>query len=453
MQVTETLSDGLKREFKVVISASDIRAKVDDRLTELGRTIRMPGFRPGKVPMPVLKKRYGPAVLGEILERAVSDASNQAMMERGLRPALQPKVDITSFAEDADLEYTLAVELLPEVKPMNFAELALERLKVAADETEVGKALERMAGDYRETKKVEGRPAQKGDILVIDFVGSVDGKEFPGGSSKDHRLELGSNAFVAGFENQLIGRAVGETVDVKITFPKEYVNDQLAGKDGTFVVTIKEILEPEPIKIDETLSKKMGFDDLETLKKAVRDQMEREYSRLARQRLKRSLLDRLAAVHNFPVPAGMVDIEFETIWKNLETQRKQGDDTTLAGKGEDDLKAEFRAIAERRVRLGLLLSEVGRLNNIQVTQEEVNRAMIEEARRFPGQERQVIEYFRKNPDATGQLRAPLFEDKVIDFILEMAKVADRPVSVEELMREPDDDIAPAGQEKIKQPRT
>ena len=451
MQVTETLSDGLKREFKVVISASDITAKVDDRLSELGRTIRMPGFRPGKVPMPVLKKRYGPAVLGEILERAVSDASNQAMMERGLRPALQPKVDITSFAEGADLEYTLAVELLPDVKPMNFAELELERLKVAADESEVAKALERMAGDYRETKNVEGRPAQKGDILVIDFVGSVEGKEFPGGSSKDHRLELGSNAFVAGFEDQLIGRTVGETVDVKITFPKEYVNDQLAGKDGTFVVTIKEILEPEPIKIDEGLSKKMGFDDLDTLKKAVRDQMEREYSRLARQRLKRALLDRLAATHDFAVPAGMVDIEFETIWKNLETQRKQGDDPTLAGKSEDDLKAEFRAIAERRVRLGLLLSEVGRLNNIQVTQEEVNRAMIEEARRFPGQERKVIEYFRKNPDATGQLRAPLFEDKVIDFILEMAKVADRPVSVEELMREPDDDDTPAGQEKSKQP--
>lgn len=451
MQVTETLSDGLKREFKVVISASDITAKVDDRLSELGRTIRMPGFRPGKVPMPVLKKRYGPAVLGEILERAVSDASNQAMMERGLRPALQPKVDITSFAEGADLEYTLAVELLPDVKPMNFAELELERLKVAADESEVAKALERMAGDYRETKNVEGRPAQKGDILVIDFVGSVEGKEFPGGSSKDHRLELGSNAFVAGFEDQLIGRTVGETVDVKITFPKEYVNDQLAGKDGTFVVTIKEILEPEPIKIDEGLSKKMGFDDLDTLKKAVRDQMEREYSRLARQRLKRALLDRLAATHDFPVPAGMVEIEFETIWKNLETQRKQGDDPTLAGKSEDDLKGEFRAIAERRVRLGLLLSEVGRLNNIQVTQEEVNRAMIEEARRFPGQERKVIEYFRKNPDATGQLRAPLFEDKVIDFILEMAKVADRPVSVEELMREPDDDDTPAGQEKSKQP--
>ncbi len=453
MQVIETLSDGLKREFKVVISASDIKAKVDDRLSELGRTIRMPGFRPGKVPMPVLKKRYGSAVLGEILERAVSDASNQAMTERGLRPALQPKVDITSFAEGADLEYTLAVELLPEVKPMNFAELELERLKVAADEAEIAKALERMAGDYRETKKVEGRPAQKGDVLVIDFVGSVAGKEFPGGSAKDHRLELGSNAFVAGFEDQLIGQAIGETAEVKITFPKEYVNDQLAGKDGTFVVTIKEILEPEPINVDEGLSKKMGFDDLDTLKKAVRDQMEREYSRLARQRLKRALLDRLAETHDFPVPAGMVDIEFETIWKNLEAQRKQGDDPSLAGKSEDDLKREFRAIAERRVRLGLLLSEVGRLNNIQVTQEEVNRAMIEEARRFPGQERQVIEYFRKNPNATGQLRAPLFEDKVIDFILEMAKVADRPVSVEELMRDPEDGRDPAGDDMSKQPQS
>ncbi len=443
MQITETRNDGLKREYKVVVSAQDIKSKVDDRLAELGRTARLPGFRPGKVPMPVLKKRYGPAVLGEVLERAVSDSSSQAMLERGLRPAMQPKVDITAFAEGADLEYTLALELLPDVKPMNFADLQLERLKVAADEAEVTKALERMAVDYRGSKKVEeGRPARNGDILVIDFAGKVDGVEFSGGSAKDHRLELGSNAFIAGFEEQLIGHIVGDKVEANVTFPKEYVNAELAGKPAVFAVEIKEIHEPDAINLDEGLAKKMGFDDLETLRKAARDQMEREYARMARARLKRELLDRLAEKHDFPAPQGMVDLEFAAIWRNVEAERQRGtSDPSIAGKTDDEIKAEFRVIAERRVRLGLLLSEVGRLNNIQVTQDEVNRVMMEEARRFPGQERKVFEYFRKNPEAAAQLRAPLFEDKVVDFIIEMAKVTDRPVAIDELMREPDTALA------------
>lgn len=443
MQITETRNDGLKREYKVVVSAQDIKSKVDDRLAELGRTARLPGFRPGKVPMPVLKKRYGPAVLGEVLERAVSDSSSQAMLERGLRPAMQPKVDITAFAEGADLEYTLALELLPDVKPMNFADLQLERLKVAADEAEVTKALERMAVDYRGSKKVEeDRPARNGDILVIDFAGKVDGVEFSGGSAKDHRLELGSNAFIAGFEEQLIGHIVGDKVEANVTFPKEYVNAELAGKPAVFAVEIKEIHEPDAINLDEGLAKKMGFDDLETLRKAARDQMEREYARMARARLKRELLDRLAEKHDFPAPQGMVDLEFAAIWRNVEAERQRGtSDPSIAGKTDDEIKAEFRVIAERRVRLGLLLSEVGRLNNIQVTQDEVNRVMMEEARRFPGQERKVFEYFRKNPEAAAQLRAPLFEDKVVDFIIEMAKVTDRPVAIDELMREPDTALA------------
>ena len=439
MQITETRNDGLKREYKVVVAAKDIQSKIDDRLAELGRTARLPGFRPGKVPMPVLKKRYGTAVLGEVLERAVSDSSSQAMLERGLRPAMQPKVDVTAFAEGADLEYTLALELMPDVKPMNFAELQLERMKVAADEAEVTKALERMAVDYRGTKKVEeDRPARKGDVLVIDFVGKVDGVAFQGGSSKDHRLELGANAFIAGFEDQLIGHKAGEKVEANVTFPKEYGNPELAGKPAVFAVEIKELHEQNAIDLDEGLAKKMGFDDLETLRKAARDQMEREYGRMARARLKRELLDRLAEKHDFPAPQGMVDLEFDAIWRNVEAERKRGtSDPSIAGKSDDEIKAEFRVIAERRVRLGLLLSEVGRLNNIQVTQDEVNRAMMEESRRFPGQERQVFEYFRNNPNAAAQLRAPLFEDKVVDFIIEMAKVTDRPVAIDELMREPD----------------
>ncbi|MBI3453523.1 MAG: trigger factor [Rhodospirillales bacterium] len=443
MQVTETKTDGLKREFRVVVAASDIQGKMDVRLQEIGRKINLPGFRPGKVPIPVLKKRYGSAVMGEVLEQAVSDSSSQAMAERGLKPAVAPKVDITAFAEGGDLEYTMAVELMPEIKPMDFAKLKLERLVAEVNDDEVNKALERIAAQHRKSEKLtEDRPSAKGDILVIDFAGSIDGKEFPGGAGKDHSLELGSNAFIAGFEDQLIGIKAGGKTEVKVTFPAEYANPELAGKPASFTVEVKEIQQRLPVKLDDELAKSLGLDDLDSLKKAIRDQMGKDYARIARARLKRQLLDRLAENHDFVVPAGMVELEFEAIWKNVEAERKQGvDDPTIAGKSDDDLKAELRGIAERRVRLGLLLSEVGRLNNIQVAQEEVNRALIEEARRYPGQERKVVEHFRNSPEALAQLRAPLFEDKVIDFIVEMAKVADKPVGVDELMKEPEEGAA------------
>jgi trigger factor len=439
MQVIETRTEGLKREFKVVVNASDIQAKVTDRLEEIGRTARLPGFRPGRVPMPILKKRFGSAVMGEVLERAVSDSSSQAMIERGLRPAVTPKVDITSFAEGKDLEYTLAVELLPDVRPMNFADLALERLKADVTDEEADRGLRRIAEGQRRTERIaEDRPAQKSDILLIDFSGTVDGKALSGMAAQDHKLELGSNQFVAGFEDQLIGRGPGTTADVKVTFPQEYMNKELAGKDAAFTVTVKEIHRAVTVTVDDELAKTMGLDDLDTLKKAVRDQLGREFARMSRQRLKRQLLDRLAAAHDFVVPQGMVDLEFDAIWKTVEAERAQGtSDPSLVGKTDDEIKADFRAIAERRVRLGLLLSEVGRLNIIQVTQEEVNRAILEEARRFPGQERKVAEYFRNSPEALAQLRAPLFEDKVVDFILEIAKVSERTVTSEELAREPE----------------
>jgi len=440
MQVTELTSEGLKREFKVVISSNDIQSKVDLRLEELGRTTKLPGFRPGKVPMPVLRKRFGTSVMGEVLERAVSDSSYQAMGERGLRPAIQPKIEITSFAEGKDLEYKMAVELLPEIKPVDFKSIALERLKADLPDAEITKAIERLAAASQQTEKVtEDRKTQKGDVLVIDFVGKVGGKEFAGGAAKGHRLELGSNQFIAGFEDQLIGHKVGTTTDLNVTFPKEYGNDELAGKDAVFTVTIQEIHQKLPVTVDEELAKKMGFDDLAALRKAVSEQMGKEYQRVARSRLKRQLLDKLADGHDFAVPQGMVDIEFDQIWKGIEESRKRGDnDPSIQGKSDDDLKTEFRGIAERRVRLGLLLSEVGRMNNIQVSQDEVNRALIEEARRYPGQEKKVIEYFRSSPEALAQLRAPLFEDKVVDFIAEMASVTEKPVTPEELMKEPED---------------
>jgi len=445
MQVTEISTEGLKREFKVVVAATDIESQMNTRLEELGRTVALPGFRPGKVPMPVLKKRFGQSVLGEVIERAVNDSSSQAMGERGLRPAVQPKIEITSFAEGSNLEYKMAVELLPDIKPMNFADLSLDRLKVEASDTEITEALDRIAAHNRRTEKVtEDRPTEKGDVVVIDFTGRVDGQEFPGGAAKDYQLELGSNEMIPGFEDQLIGKKAGSTVEVKVTFPKEYGATNLAGKDAVFTVPIKEIHKKLPVVVDDAYAKAMGFDDVAGLRKSVGEQMNRDFARRARGRLKRQLLDKLAANHDFGVPQGMVDIEFDQIWKSIEEARKRGDnDPTISGKSEEEIKKEFREIAERRVRLGLLLSEVGRLNNIEVTQEEVNRALIEEARRYPGQERKVVDFYRNHPEALAQLRAPLFEDKVVDFIVEMAKVTEKPISSAELLRASEEDEAPA----------
>ncbi len=446
MQITETTAEGLKREFTVTVASNDIEKKMQDRLTEIGRTIRLPGFRPGKVPMPVLRKRYGASVMGEVLEKAVSDSSAQAMREHNLRPALQPKIEIVSFKEGADLEYKMAVELLPEIKPIDFTEIQLERLRPEVPEDEIDKAVQRIAEPNRKSEPVD-RPAATGDVVVIDFVGKVDGKEFPGGSAQGHSLELGSSRFIPGFEDQLIGAKAGEHRAVKVTFPAEYGSEELAGKEAEFAVDVKEVREKQPLAIDDDMAKEMGFDALEGLRKAVREQLERDYGGLARQRLKRALLDQLAAKHDFPVPPGMVDLEFDTIWKQFQEAREQNKDAVDedVGKSDDELKTEYRAIAERRVRLGLLLSEVGRANAITVNQDEVNRALGEEARRHRGYEKQVVEFYRNNPEALANLRAPIFEDKVVDFITEMATVADKTVSITDLLKPETDESSPASE--------
>ncbi len=454
MQVTQTSADGLKREFKVVISANDIREKVDTRLVELGRSVRVPGFRPGKVPPAVLRNRFGASVVNEVIEQAVSDSANQAMAEKGVRAALQPQIEITSFEEGSDLEYSMAVEILPDVQPADFSKMELERLVVEVGDAEVGQALERLAAQHKRSAPASApRPAEKGDVLVIDFVGKVDGAEFAGGSAQDHHLELGSSAFVAGFEDQLIGAAPDDRVEVKITFPEEYVNDELAGKDAVFEVNVKEIREPVAVPVDDELAKMMGHETLGELKSSVREQIENQYGVVGRARLKRSLLDRLAEAHDFDVPGGMVDFEFDAIWQQLEETRSQtGLEGEDAEKTDDELRDEYRSIAERRVRLGLLLSEIGQSNNITVSQDEITRALLAEAQRHPGQEKQVLEYFQQNPDAMGSVRAPLFEEKVVDFILEMARVKDRAVTAEELVRDAEGEAEqpPEPKEKKKQ---
>jgi trigger factor len=444
MQITETNAEGLKREFTVIVASNDIEQKMQDRLSEIGRTIRLPGFRPGKVPMPVLRKRYGASVMGEVLEKAVSDSSAQAMRQHNLRPALQPKIEIVSFKEGTDLEYKMAIELLPEIKPVDFSELHLERLRPEIPEAEVDKAVQRIAEPNRKITAVD-RPAASGDVVVIDFIGKVDGKEFPGGSAQGHSLELGSGRFIPGFEDQLIGAKAGEHREVRVTFPADYGSEELVGKPAEFAVEVKEVREKQALAIDDDMAKEMGFDALDGLRKAVREQLERDYGGLARQRLKRALLDQLAARHDFPVPPGMVDLEFEAIWKQFQEAREQNKDEVKeeAGKPDDELKSEYRAIAERRVRLGLLLSEVGRANAITVNQDEVNRALGEEARRHRGYERQVVEFYRNNPQALANLRAPIFEDKVVDFITEMATVVDKAVPIEDLLKPEPDEAATA----------
>lgn len=444
MQVTQTAVDGLKHEFKVVLPAKDIEAKIDHRLSELSREVRVPGFRPGKVPLAVLKKRYGDAVLGEVVERAVSDSSAQAIMEKGLRPALQPKVEITSFVKGNDLEYKLAIEVLPQVDPMDFTKLELERPVAEVTDEEVERSLARLAAQTKKTESAPaGHKAQKGDVLVIDYKGAIAGEPFPGGEAEGQYVELGSNQFIPGFEEQLEGLEAGDSKSIEVTFSEDHGAEKLRGKQARFAVTIKEVRAPVASKVDDELAKAMGLDDLAALRKSVRERLEREYAELSRLRLKRALLDALASAHNFPVPPGMVDLEFAQIWSQVEESMKRGElDPADAAKSEDELKADYRAIAERRVRLGLLLSEVGQRHNITVAPEEVNRAMIEEARRFPGQERRVLEYFKNAPAAVAQLRAPLLETKVVEFILALAKPKERKVAVAELLKEPDE-AAPA----------
>jgi len=452
MNITETETDGLKRAYKVVIEAKDIAEKLEHRLQEIGQQVRVPGFRPGKVPVQILKQRYGTSVMGEVVERAVNDSSSQAISERGLRPVLQPKIEIVAFAEGKDLEYTMDLEVMPDIKMMDFAEIAVERAVVEVPDDEVARALDMIAANQKKTQALtKPRKAESGDVLVIDFRGSVDGEELPGMADQGHHLELGSNRFIAGFEEQLIGADKGDERTLTVTFPDSYANDKLAGREAIFEVKVQDILETVPADIDDALATTLGEESLEALKGKVREQIQRDYEQFSRARLKRSMLDQLADAHDFPAPPGMLDAEFDAIWRQIKEDQEKGRmDPEDAGKDEEALQGEYRAIAERRVRLGLLLSEVGRLNGIDVTQEELNRALMQEARRHPGHEKEVFDFYQKSPEALANLRAPIFEDKVIDFITALAKVTERKMSPQELQdEEPGDKPAgkPSGTEK------
>lgn len=441
MQVTELSADGLKREYKIVVHANEIEDRVSGRLSELSRTIRMPGFRPGKVPVSLLRKQYGRSLMGEVVEQAVNQGSQQAISDHDLRPALRPKIEVTSFDEGADLEFTMAVEVLPEVPKIDLKTIELIRRVAVVDDEMVAKALANLAERFRNFgPPAEPRPSQGGDRLIIDFHGTVGGEPFEGGHAHDFQLVLGSGMMLPGFEDQLIGKPVGDEATVEVTFPEAYGNPALAGKTASFAVEIKEIGEPQPVEIGENLAKGQGFDDLAALKSALREGMEREYARVSRLRVKRALLDHLAENCKFEVPGGMVELEFDAIWQQLKREMAggQGDGET-AGEPDEAVKAEYHDIAERRVRLGLILSDVGQANDLRVEQSELNAAVLDQARRYPGQEQKVLDFFKSAPQAIEQLRAPLYEDKVVDFILQLARVTDQPMTPEELMKDPDDE--------------
>jgi trigger factor len=440
MQVTETLNEGLKREFDCVIAAEFITSKVDTKLQEVAPTVNLPGFRPGKAPLKLLRQRFGKSLTGEVIDEAVRDGIQSAMDDRGLRPAAQPEIADVKFADGEDFRFTLKAELLPDFAPIDFATLELERLEPDVPESEVDAMIDRMAESQREPVEVaEARPAATDDVLVIDFEGSIDGELFPGGAATGYELRLGSGSFIPGFEEQLIGAGVGDEKTVVVQFPADYGAEHLAGKEASFKVTVHSLKALGPAVANDALAQKLGADSLADLRSKIRETMERDYRNVARNRVKRVLFDKLDAAHDFPLPQVLVDQEFHGIWREIE-QQLQGENAEKVreGKSDDELKADYRKVAERRVRLGLLLSEVGRRSNIAVTNEDLGQAIGRQAAQYPGQEEMVRKFFSENPQMVAQLQAPILEDKVVDYILELAKVDVRKVPPAEITADPED---------------
>jgi trigger factor len=454
MQVTETLSDGLKRNYTVVLPIADLESRRTERLTSLGKTLRLPGFRPGKVPMPIVRQRYGTAVSAEVLEESVSEATRKVLSERGLRPAQQPKVDLVTENPTAmvgDLEFKVELELLPDITLPDFSTIELTRLKAEVSPEAVDKALTQIAKYNRtlepipaETLDSRGSGALSGEVLTIDFQGKIDGEPFENGSGTDTQVEIGGEGFIPGFADQLEGARPGESRTISVTFPENYGKADLAGKAATFDVTVKQLSTQTVPAIDDDLAKKIGADDLNAVRELVTSRQQQEYDSMSRMRLKRALLDALSKSADFPIPASIADQEFDQIWKQFEAARTAGtQDEADKAKDDDTLRSEYRAIAERRVRLGLMLAEIARLNAITVSDQEVQRALYQRAMQYPGQEMQMLELMKKYPVFAENARGPLLEDKVVDFVLELAKVTDTVVTPEELAKEEDEDALAA----------
>lgn len=418
MQIEETKNEGLARAYVVTVPADEIEQKITAQVDDLRQKMRMPGFRPGKVPPKLIRRLHGEALRGQVMEETINETTQKLIEERELRPAGQPNFDVKENDGEGDLEYTIELEVLPEIEQPDLKAITLEKPVAKVEDTQVDEQIDKIAENQKNyTPAAKTYKAKDGDAVVIDFVGKIDGEAFEGGSAEGHQLVLGSGTFIPGFEDQLVGVKTGEEKNVEVSFPDDYGADELAGKAAVFETTVQEVKKPEAVTIDDEFAKTLGLDDLAALKKTISEQIDRENGQLTRTILKRRLLDALADQESFDVPPTMVDAEFEQIWTQLMSQVEEDEKAAL--EDNDTEKADYRAIAERRVRLGLLLAEIGQKNDVQVKQEEVNRLISMEAQRFPGQEQQVMEFYRNNPQAMAQLRAPLYEDKVVDFILEM----------------------------------
>ncbi len=441
MQITESHTEGLKHAFTIVVDAGTIAARTEARLQQLRQTVQIKGFRRGKVPVSLLQKLYGDGVRGEVMQAAVQDSTDSAMKQHDLKPAMQPRIDVVKFENNSDLEFKLEVEVLPAIEPMDFTTLKLERPVCEVTPNEADEAIQRLAEQQRAfADKADDAGAEEGDVVVIDYDGKIDGVQFEGGKSENVSVQIGQKMFIPGFEEQLVGAKKGDEKQLKVTFPEEYGAKHLAGKDAVFDVKVHQIRAPETVIVDDAFAEKLGLESLEKLREAMQERITTDYKSISRSRLKRALLDALDKAHAFEVPPGMLSAEEDQIWQQFQQElQRRGQTLADQDKPEEELRKEYRVIADRRVRLGLLLAEIGQRNNLTVPEEAMRDALFRQASQFPGQEKLLFEYYQKNPQALASLRAPLYEDRVVDFVLELAQVTDKPVSREELLKEPDDE--------------
>jgi trigger factor len=453
MQVTETLAEGLKHEFQISVPASDLDAKADARLVDLRGKVRINGFRPGKVPVSHLKKVYGRSVMAETVEQTIRDTNSQIFTERGFRLATEPKVTMPTeekAVEDilsgkSDLTYTVSIEVVPAIQLADFKTFTVEKPVVEVTDTDVEEAIKRIAEQNRTyAAKGEGAKAETGDRVTISFKGTIDGTPFDGGTGENLPVVLGTGQFIPGFEEQLLGIAAGEARTLKVSFPQNYGAEKLAGQPAEFETSATLIEAPQVTTIDDEFAKTLGLESLDKLKEAARERLSAEFTGVTRQRVKRVLLDRLDESHRFEAPPSLIDEEFNLMWRSIKSEM-ESNGKTFADEGttEEAATEEYRKIADRRVRLGLVLSEIGEKNKITVTDDEVSRAVIERARQMPGREKEVWDYYRNNANALAQLRAPIYEDKVVDFILELASVTEKKVTREELLKDDEADTSAA----------
>lgn len=444
MQVTETAREGLKRTLQVVVGQAELSERFTSRLDELKDRVQIKGFRRGKVPVEHLKKLYGKSLMQEVMEQTLNDTSAQAIKDRNERPAQQPKVELVDFNEETfekivsgqgDLAYSMSFEVLPPIPLADLTGLKLEKLVAEVDDAAIDKALASLAERNTAYDPEEGRAAGEGDLVTMNFVGKVDGEPFEGGTADGQSLVIGKKQFIPGFEEGVTGMKAGDEKVVSATFPAEYPVKALAGKTADFDVKVTAVAKPRTPAVDEEFAKGLGAESLEQLRGFVTEQIKREYDQAARAKLKREILDALDEAHKFELPASLVDFEFNNIWTQLENNLKATNKTFVdEGKTEDEARTEYRSIAERRVRLGLVIGEIGETNKLQVSQDELRRALVDQARRYPGREKQVYEYYEKTPGALAELRAPIFEDKVIDFVIEEAKPIEKKVTRDELLK-------------------